>query len=80
MSNKPEIIMPTDEEDEAINRGIAADPDTYEVSDEGFKKMKPLGARGRRASNRPRCSCLFATTLTSWKRSRRRVKAADAHE
>ncbi|WP_408297938.1 BrnA antitoxin family protein [Paraburkholderia sediminicola] len=39
--------MPTDEEDAAINRGIAADPDTYEVSDEDFKKMKRLGARGR---------------------------------
>jgi len=47
MSSKPKIIMPTDEEDAAINRGIAADPDTYEVPDEDFKKMKRLGARGR---------------------------------
>jgi uncharacterized protein (DUF4415 family) len=39
--------MPTPEEDEAINRGIAADPDTFEVSDEAFKQMKPLGSRGR---------------------------------
>ncbi|MFM0210754.1 BrnA antitoxin family protein [Paraburkholderia sediminicola] len=45
--NKRKIVMPTDEEDAAINRGIAADPDTYEVSDEDFKKMKRLGARGR---------------------------------
>ncbi|MEQ5838911.1 hypothetical protein BWP39_02735 [Paraburkholderia acidicola] len=47
MSSKRKIVMPTDEEDAAINRGIAADPDTYEVSAEDFKKMKPLGARGR---------------------------------
>ncbi|AMM15258.1 MAG: BrnA antitoxin family protein [Pseudomonadota bacterium] len=47
MSNKPKIIMPTDEEDAAINRGIAADPDTYEVPGEDFTKMKRLGARGR---------------------------------
>lgn len=47
MSNKRKIVVPTDEEDAAINRGIAADPDTYEVSEEDFKKMKRLGARGR---------------------------------
>jgi uncharacterized protein (DUF4415 family) len=47
MSNKPKIIIPTDEEDAAINRGIAADPDTYEVPAEDFKKMKRMGARGR---------------------------------
>jgi uncharacterized protein (DUF4415 family) len=39
--------MPTPAEDEAINRGIAADADTYEVPSEDFKKMKPLGTRGR---------------------------------
>ncbi|MFL9872336.1 BrnA antitoxin family protein [Paraburkholderia megapolitana] len=47
MSSKRKIVMPTDEEDAAINRGIAADPDTYEVPAEDFKKMKPLGIRGR---------------------------------
>ncbi|MFM0058827.1 BrnA antitoxin family protein [Paraburkholderia phytofirmans] len=45
--SKRKIIMPTDEEDAAINRGIAADPDTYEVPAEDFAKMKKLGARGR---------------------------------
>lgn len=37
------LELPTPEEDEAINRGIAADPDTYEVSDEDFKRMKRRG-------------------------------------
>lgn len=33
------IIPPTLEEDEAINRGIAADPDTYELSQDEIKAM-----------------------------------------
>ncbi|MFM0192389.1 BrnA antitoxin family protein [Paraburkholderia strydomiana] len=37
------LELPTSEENEAINRGIAADPDTYEVPDEDFKKMKRRG-------------------------------------
>jgi len=41
------LELPTPEENEAINRGIAADPDTFEVSDEDFKKMKRRGMRGR---------------------------------
>lgn len=37
--------MPTPEEEVLINAGIAADPDTYELSDEEFKQLKPM--RGR---------------------------------
>ncbi|MGN5479713.1 BrnA antitoxin family protein [Cupriavidus basilensis] len=40
--------MPTPEEDAAINRGIAADPDTFEVSSEDFKAMQPFKNRGGR--------------------------------
>lgn len=40
---KQGTIVPTREEDEAINRGIAADPDTYELSPADFKQMKKLG-------------------------------------
>jgi uncharacterized protein (DUF4415 family) len=47
MSSKSKIVMPTPDEDAAINRGIAADPDTFEVPAEAFKQMKPLGSRGR---------------------------------
>ena len=35
------LIRPTPEEDAAINAGIAADPDTYEVKD--FSKLRRLG-------------------------------------
>ncbi|CAK1342372.1 BrnA antitoxin family protein [Burkholderia pseudomallei] len=47
MSSKRKIVMPTDEEDAAINRGIAADPDTFEVPAEDFAKMTWRGKRGR---------------------------------
>ena len=40
--------LPSEEEDTRIRAGIAADPDTYEVSDEEFKLMRrpgrPLGS------------------------------------
>jgi len=40
---KPGTIIPTDEEDAAINAGIEADQDTYELSDEEFKNLRPIG-------------------------------------
>ncbi len=40
---KPGTIVPTREEDEAINRGIAADPDTYELGAVDLKQMKKIG-------------------------------------
>lgn len=40
---KAGTIVPTREEDEAINRGIAADPDTYELNIADFKQMKKIG-------------------------------------
>ncbi len=35
------FYQPTDEEDAAINAGIAVDPDTYELSDAEFSQLKP---------------------------------------
>lgn len=40
---KPGTIVPTQEEDEAIHRGIAADPDTYELGTTDVKQMKEMG-------------------------------------
>ena len=36
-----ELIRPSPEEDERINAGIAADPDTWELSLEDIKSMRP---------------------------------------
>ena len=35
--------LPTSEEESAIQAGIAQDPDTYEVTDAGFRKLKRVG-------------------------------------
>lgn len=48
---KPGTIVPTKTEDEAIDRGIAADPDTYEL---GETKMKHLRRVGRPRSTSPK--------------------------
>ncbi|MFT3791453.1 MAG: BrnA antitoxin family protein [Rudaea sp.] len=37
------LILPTPEEDARINAGIAADPDTYELSDAEFKRLRSVG-------------------------------------
>lgn len=38
------VELPSDEEDADINVGIAADPDTYELTDAEFKQLRPLKA------------------------------------
>jgi uncharacterized protein (DUF4415 family) len=43
---KPDHLSPTDAEEEAIRAGIAADPDTFEPTDEEFRRLRPAG-RGR---------------------------------
>ena len=49
MKKPPELIRNTPEEEAAIARGIAADPDTFEPTDEQFAQMKRRGGRPRLA-------------------------------
>src|SRR5579863_3345599 len=49
---KPKLIRPTKTEEAAINAGIAADRDTYELSDAEFRQLRP--ARGRPKSLAPK--------------------------
>lgn len=51
---KPDHISPTDDEDAAINTGIAADPDTFEPTDEQFAMMRPFSELPRPGRGRPK--------------------------
>jgi uncharacterized protein (DUF4415 family) len=44
------FLLPTPEENETINRGIALDPDTFEADEEWFKRA----ARGRPVIEHPK--------------------------
>jgi uncharacterized protein (DUF4415 family) len=48
------FILPTPEEDAAIAAGIAADPDTYELSSQEIAELRPL--RGRPRVARPKAA------------------------
>ncbi|MCM1128937.1 MAG: BrnA antitoxin family protein [Alistipes senegalensis] len=41
------LRLNTPEEEAAINAGIAADPDTYELTEEEIREMRPFKMRGR---------------------------------
>lgn len=51
---KPGTIVPTPEEDAAINAGIAADPDTYELTDDEWDRIKPMVRMGRPPVDTPK--------------------------
>ncbi len=47
MSKQPRFIRNTPEEEAAIQRGIASDPDTFEPTDEQLAQLKRRGGRPR---------------------------------
>lgn len=50
MKKPSKLIRNTPEEEAAIARGIAADPDTFEPTDEQFAQMKRRGGRPKLAN------------------------------
>ena len=58
---RAKVRMPTDEEEAAIQRGIAADPDNPELTDAQMAEMRPAaevmpGTALRRTDQTPRAS------------------------
>ena len=51
---KEGTIIPTAAETVAIYAGIAADSDTFELTDEEFSRLKPMPMRGRPPASRPK--------------------------
>jgi len=49
---RPKLIRPTETEEVAINAGIAADNDTYELTPTEFEQLRPV--RGRPRSTAPK--------------------------
>ncbi|MFT4190887.1 MAG: BrnA antitoxin family protein [Comamonas sp.] len=53
-SKKPDLILPTPEEEAAIEAGIATDPDTQEITAREAARMQPLRRVGRPAIAQPK--------------------------
>lgn len=59
--------MPSDEEDARIRAGIAADPDTYEVtSAEDWARMKPLRGRPKAQIIKDRVTVRLSPEVTAY--------------
>jgi uncharacterized protein (DUF4415 family) len=54
MRNGRKLLLPTPEEEAAINAGIAADPDTHEVTDEEFGRMRRMRGRPKAETTKTR--------------------------
>lgn len=63
------ILLPTPEEDAAINAGIAADPDTFELTEEWFAKAKRMGGRPKAAQPKQQVSIRFSHDVVDYFRA-----------
>lgn len=51
---KRKLVRPTKAEEVAINAGIVADRDTYELTDAEFRRLRPVRGRPRSAAPKQR--------------------------
>ena len=54
LRNGRKILLNTPKEETAIAAGIAADPDTYELNEKEFARLKPALPRGRPRAATPK--------------------------
>jgi uncharacterized protein (DUF4415 family) len=54
IATKTKLLRPTKREEVAINAGIAADRDTYELSDAEFRRLRPVRGRPRSVAPKER--------------------------
>lgn len=70
MSSKRKLVMPSDEEDAQIKAGIAADPDTHELSEAEFKQLRPMRGRPLGSGTKVQLTVRFdADVIESFKRA-----------
>lgn len=60
--------LPSEKEDVAIKTGIAVDPDTHELSDEEFRKLRPVGRPKAEKTKEP-VSIRLSNEVTDYFRS-----------
>jgi len=60
--------LPTSEEEEQIRKGIAADPDTYEPTDEELAQLRPVG-RPKAQETKERVTIRLSPEVTAFFRA-----------
>ncbi len=65
MPKKRKFILPTPAEDAAINAGIAADPDTYELSDAEFAQLRRMPDRPKAAVTKERITIRLSHAINA---------------
>ncbi len=63
------LLLNTPEEEVQINAGITSDPDTYELSDEEFARLRPVGHSADDDMMKERINIRLSRNITAYFRS-----------
>jgi len=69
MSRKQKLILPTPEEDAAIDAAVADDQDTYELDDQEFKQLRPMRGRPKSANPKILLSVRYSQSVVDYFKS-----------